>query len=212
MAFLLGELLVKMSYITQRQLDDALKVQSLEGGRIGEVLVKAGLISEEGILDALSKQFGIPIIDLDKTEIEEGVINLLPLHTVRRYNVMPVRKKGNTLTIAINDPTKIFDLKEIKLFTGYDINPLLTSESSMAKTIEKHYETTHNVELKRLMDDLGATENVSLEILEEEEAGDVAKLESDAKQPPVVQIVNHMFNKRYPRRALRDGSQDPLPY
>lgn len=203
MAFRLGELLVRMSHITQDQLDEALQQQKLEGGRIGEVLVRKGLMTEWGILEALSQQFGIPTIDLDTIQIDEDVISLIPVNTVRRYNIIPVRKKGNILTVAMVDPTKIFDLKEIKLFTGCDIEPVLTSEASVLKAIEAHYEGTHNVELKRLMDDLGATENVSLEILEEEESGDVARLESDAKQPPVVQIVNHIFTE-----AIKKGASD----
>jgi type IV pilus assembly protein PilB len=203
MAFRLGELLVRMSHITQQQLDDSLLQQKLEGGRIGEVLVRKGLITEAGILQALSKQFGIPLIDLEETEIDESVLSLIPVHTVRRYNIMPVRKKGRVLTLAIVDPTKIFDLKEIKLITGYDIEPVLTSESAIQRAIEKYYEATHNLELKKLMDDLGAVENVSLEILEEQESGDVAKLESDAKQPPVVQIVNHIFTE-----AIKKGASD----
>ena len=203
MAFLLGELLVRMSHITQKQLDEALIDQKLEGGRIGEVLIRKGLITEEGILQALSRQFAIPVIDLEETEIEEDVISLIPLNTVRRYNIMPIRKKGNTLTLALVDPTKIFDLKEIKLFTGFDIDPVLTSEAAVSKAIETYYETTHNVELRRLMDDLGAGDNLSLEIVEEEESGDVAKLESDAKQPPVVQIVNHIFTE-----AIKKGASD----
>jgi type IV pilus assembly protein PilB len=203
MAFLLGELLVRMSHITQKQLEEALLQQRLEGGRIGEVLVRKGLITDTGILEALSRQFGIPVIDLENAEIDEGVISLIPLNTVRKYNIIPIRKKGNVLTIALVDPTKIFDLKEIKLFTGYDIDPVLTSETQIAKAIEKYYETTHNLELKKLMDDLGASENMSLEILEEEESGDVAKLESDAKLPPVVQIVSHIFTE-----AIKKGASD----
>ncbi len=203
MAFRLGELLVRMSQITQKQLDEALLQQKLEGGRIGEVLIRKGLITEPGILEALSRQFGIPVVDLDNTTIDETVIGLIPANTARKYTIMPVSKKGNTLTIAIVDPTKIFDLKEIKIFTGYNIDPVLTSEAAVLKAIETYYETTHNVELRKLMDDLGATDNVSLEILEEEESGDVAKLESDAKQPPVVQIVNHIFTE-----AIKKGASD----
>jgi type IV pilus assembly protein PilB len=203
MAFHIGELLVRMSHITQKQLDEVMVVQKLEGGRIGDILVNKGMITQTAILDALSRQFGIPVIDLENTEIDETVIGLIPANTARKYLIMPVRKKGNTLTIAITDPTKIFDLKEIKLFTGFDIDPVLTSEPAVLKAIEAYYESTHNVELKRLMDDLGATDNVSLEILEEEESETIAKLESDAKQPPVVQIVNHTFTE-----AIKKGASD----
>ena len=201
MAFHIGELLVRMSHITQKQLDEVMVVQKLEGGRIGDILVKKGMISETAILEALSRQFGIPVIDLENTEIDETILSLIPANTARKYLILPVRKKGNTLTIAITNPAKIFDLKEIKLFTGFNIDPVLASETAVLKAIETYYESTHNVELKRLMDDLGATEGISLEILEEEESETIAKLESDAKQPPVVQIVNHTFTRRPSRKA-----------
>ncbi len=110
---------------------------------------------------------------------------------------------NNMLTIAISDPTKAFDLKEIKLLTGLDIEPLLASENAIAKAIETHYETNHAAELRKFMDGMGLGGDASLEIVEEEEKGDVTKLESDAKLPPVVQIVNHIFTE-----AISKGASD----
>jgi type IV pilus assembly protein PilB len=199
----LGDLLVKMSRITEQQLIEALKVQKNEGGKLGEVIVKMNFITEKGILEALSDQFGIPQINLDQTEIDVDVLPLIPLNTIRRFHIMPIRQVNNMLTIAMSDPTKAFDLKEIKLLTGLDIEPLLASENAIAKAIETHYETNHAVELRRFMDGLGVGAEASLEIVEEEEKGDVTKLESDAKLPPVVQIVNHIFTE-----AISKGASD----
>ncbi|MBP1733750.1 MAG: type secretion system protein [Deltaproteobacteria bacterium] len=199
----LGDLLVKMSRITEQQLIEALKVQKNEGGKLGEVIVKMNFITEKGILEALSDQFGIPQINLDQTEIDVDVLPLIPLNTIRRFHIMPIRQVNNMLTIAISDPTKAFDLKEIKLLTGLDIEPLLASENAIAKAIETHYETNHAVELRKFMDGLGVGAEASLEIVEEEEKGDVTKLESDAKLPPVVQIVNHIFTE-----AIAKGASD----
>jgi type IV pilus assembly protein PilB len=199
----LGDLLVKMSRITEQQLIEALKVQKNEGGKLGEVIVKMNFITEKGILEALSDQFGIPQINLDQTEIDVDVLPLIPLNTIRRFHIMPIRQVNNMLTIAMSDPTKAFDLKEIKLLTGLDIEPLLASENAIAKAIETHYETNHAVELRRFMDGLGVGAEASLEIVEEEEKGDVTKLESDAKLPPVVQIVNHIFTE-----AIAKGASD----
>jgi len=199
----LGDLLVKMSRITEQQLIEALKVQKNEGGKLGEVIVKMNFITEKGILEALSDQFGIPQINLDQTEIDQDVIPLIPLNTIRRFHIMPIRKVNNMLTIAISDPTKAFDLKEIKLLTGLDIEPLLASENAISKAIETHYETNHAAELRKFMDGLGVGADASLEIVEEEEKGDVTKLESDAKLPPVVQIVNHIFTE-----AIAKGASD----
>jgi len=199
----LGDLLVKMSRITEQQLIEALKVQKNEGGKLGEVIVKMNFITEKGILEALSDQFGIPQINLDQTEIDVDVLPLIPLNTIRRFHIMPIHQVNNMLTIAISDPTKAFDLKEIKLLTGLDIEPLLASENAIAKAIETHYETNHAVELRKFMDGLGVGTEASLEIVEEEEKGDVTKLESDAKLPPVVQIVNHIFTE-----AIAKGASD----
>jgi type IV pilus assembly protein PilB len=199
----LGDLLVKMSRITEQQLIEALKVQKNEGGKLGEVIVKMNFITEKGILEALSDQFGIPQINLDQTEIDADVIPLIPLNTIRRFHIMPIRQVNNMLTIAISDPTKAFDLKEIKLLTGLDIEPLLASENAISKAIETHYETNHAAELRKFMDGLGVGAEASLEIVEEEEKGDITKLESDAKLPPVVQIVNHIFTE-----AIAKGASD----
>jgi len=203
MALRLGDLLVKMSRITEQQLIEALKVQKNEGGKLGEIIVKMGFITEKGILDALSDQFGIPQINLEQTEIDEGVTTLIPLNTIRRFHIMPIRRMNNTLTIAISDPTKAFDLKEIKLLTGLDIEPLLASENGISKAIETYYETNHAAELKRFIEGLGVGGADSLEIVEEEEKNDITKLESDAKLAPVVQIVNHIFTE-----AISKGASD----
>ncbi|MGB4223926.1 MAG: type IV-A pilus assembly ATPase PilB [Syntrophorhabdus sp.] len=199
----LGDLLVKMSRITEQQLIEALKVQKNEGGKLGEIIINMNFITEKGILEALSDQFGIPQINLDQTEINPDVIPLIPLNTIRRFHIMPIRKMNNMLTIAISDPTKAFDLKEIKLLTGLDIEPLLASENAISKAIETHYETNHAAELRKFMDGLGVGADASLEIVEEEEKGDITKLESDAKLPPVVQIVNHIFTE-----AIAKGASD----
>ncbi len=199
----LGDLLVKMSRITEQQLIEALKVQKNEGGKLGEVIVKMGFITEKGILDALSDQFGIPKINLDQAEIDESVTTLIPLNTIRRFHIMPIRRANNTLTIAISDPTKAFDLKEIKFATNLDIEPLLASESAIERAIETYYETNHAAELKKFMEGLGFGGEESLEIVEEEDKNDVTKLESDAKLAPVVQIVNHIFTE-----AITKGASD----
>jgi type IV pilus assembly protein PilB len=203
MGLRLGELLVRMSRITDEQLKEALTLQKQEGGRIGEALIKMGSVSEQEILDALSQQFGIPLLDLERADIDETTIQLIPINTIRRFNIMPIRKTNNTLLIAISDPTKIFELKDITLLTGCDIKPYLTSESFINKAIKQFYESEHELELKEFIEGLSTSEFSSLEVLEDEEKYDIAKLESDSKQPPVVKIVNQMFAE-----AIKTGASD----
>lgn len=204
MGIRLGEFLVKTKHITQNQLNEALSIQRQEGGKLGEILIKMGVVTENDIMMALSSQFGIPLVDLSTVEIDREIVKMVPLTTVRRFNIMPVFQHKNVLTIAISDPARIFDLKEIKLFTGFDIKPLLASESTIADAIVQYYEEDRSVELKKLLDGFDLSEEVAaLQTVEEEEKGDVATLESDAEQPPVVKIVNHIFTD-----AIKRGASD----
>lgn len=203
MTYRLGELLVKKSLITEQQLNEALELQKQEGLRIGEILISMGLVSEDEILKALSEQFGIPLISLDNLTINESIINMIPVATARRYSIMPVRKNGNVLTVAICDPTRAFDLKEISLITGCEIRAMLASEESIYNAIERYYESSHSLELNKFMTDLGVEDGGSVEIIEEEDKKDIAMLESDARQPPVVKIVNHIFTE-----AIKENASD----
>ncbi len=190
---LLGELLVRMSLITQRQLDEALKVQRQLGGKLGEVLVTMGVLAEDDVLKALSKKFNIPLIDLESTEIEESVVKIIPSHYARRYHIMPVMKKRTTLTIAMADPTSINTISDIKFFTGYHVEPVIAKESAITGAIERYYGGAQTG-LRKVIEDMGVIQEASsLQVLEDEEKMDVATLEADAKQPPVVNIVNLMI-------------------
>ncbi len=187
---LLGELLVRMSLITQRQLDEALKVQRQLGGKLGEVLVTMGVLGEDDILRALSNKFNIPLIDLESSEIEDSVIKIIPSHYARRYHIMPVMKKRTTLTIAMADPTSVNTISDIKFFTGYHVEPVIAKESAITMAIERYYGGSQTG-LKKVIEDMGVIQEASsLQVVEDDEKMDVATLEADAKQPPVVNIVN----------------------
>jgi type IV pilus assembly protein PilB len=200
----IGDLLVTMSHITKQQLAEAMDVQKDRGGKLGQVLVDMGFITEGEMLKALSTKFVIPMVDLNKTEISENVIKMIPITMVRRFNVMPINRSGNTLCLAIADPTRASDTKAIKLLTGCEIQPFLTSEAQLEEAIGKYYETSHTVDVKQFMSELDVgVEETALEVLQEEEKSDIARLESDSKQPPVVKIVNHCFLE-----AIKAGASD----
>ena len=199
----IGDLLVTMGRISKQQLAKALDLQKEGGGeKLGQILVSMGVISEDEIMKALSIKFVIPMVDLNKTEVSENVIKMIPLTMVRRFNVMPISRSGNTLCVAISDPTRVSETKALKLLTGCEIQPFLTSEAQIEEAIEKHYEAPHTVEMKNFIFDLDTGES-SLEVLQEETNDDVARLESDSKQPPVVRIVNHCFLE-----AIRASASD----
>src|SRR5713226_7063180 len=148
MAVKLGDLLLKAKLITQEQLDAALKSQREEGGKLGEALVRIGALHENDITETLSQQFGVPSIDLANFDIEPGVIKIVPGDVARKYGVLPVNKTGATLTIAMGDPTNVFAMDDIKFMTGYNVEPVVASETALRSAIDKYYGTPRSLVLK----------------------------------------------------------------
>jgi len=203
MALKLGELLIKAKLIDEKQLNKALEEQKKAGGRIGEHLVRLGYVSEEDILDCLSQQYGVPSINLRHFEIDESIIRLIPADVARKYQFAPVSKTGATLTVAMSDPTNVFAMDDITFITGYRVEPVVASEEALREAIDKYYGTTHAIELKKVMEDLSAVEETSLEVLEDEENIDIADLEASADEAPVVRLVNLILTD-----SLKRGASD----
>jgi type IV pilus assembly protein PilB len=203
MSVRLGELLTKASLITQDQLKDALKVQKDTGSKLGETLIKLGFVSEEDITECLSQQFGVPSINLDHFEIDSSVIKLINADVARKYNILPVNKTGATITIAMADPTNVFAMDDIKFMTGYNVEPVVASELGIKAAIDNYYGTTSSLELKKVMEDLQSAESADLEVLEDDEELDVAALQEGAEEAPVVKLVNLIMTD-----AIKRGASD----
>jgi len=199
----LGEFLIKANLITEDQLEQALNEQRETGGRIGEHLLRLGFVTEEDILDCLSQQYGVPSINLRHFDIDESIIRLIPADVARKYQFIPVSKTGATLTVAMADPTNVFAMDDITFITGYRVEPVVASEDALREAIDKYYGTTHALELKKVMEDLAAVEESALEVLEEEENFDVTDLEASADEAPVVRLVNLILTD-----ALKRGASD----
>ncbi len=201
MVLRLGELLVKRGRLDNDQLDRALKVQREKGGRLGKILVGLGYMSDRDILEALAQQFDMPIVPVEEFQVDENAAKLLPPNMIRRHNIVPLEIKGNTLTIAAIDPTDVFIAKDISLYTGFKVHLVLASETAISKAIDRFYEQSHAVELQKVVEDIGYDEVASMQVLEEEQAQDVATLEAEAKQPPVVKMVTLMMTDAVVRGA-----------
>jgi type IV pilus assembly protein PilB len=203
MSVRLGELLTKASLITQDQLKEALRVQKETGGKLGETLIKLGFVSEEDITECLSQQFGVPSINLQHFEIDATVIKLIPADVARKYNILPVNKTGATITIAMADPTNVFAMDDIKFMTGYNVEPVVASELGIKAAIDNYYGTTSSLELKKVMEDLQTQETADLEVLEEDEELDVTALADSAEEAPVVKLCNLILTD-----AIKRGASD----
>lgn len=158
MAVKLGELLLKAKLITPDNLAAALKEQKQTGAKLGESLVKLGFVTEEDITETLSAQFGVPSINLTHFEIDSNVLKLVPADVARKYNILPVNKTGATLTIAMADPTNVFAMDDIKFMTGYNVEPVVASEIALQSAIDKHYGASHAIELKKVMEEMSTVD------------------------------------------------------
>ena len=135
----LGEILIKESLITSDQLRQALEHQKANGGRLGTCLMKLGFISDDEITGVLSRQYGVPSINLKFYEVDASVIKLIPQDTAVRYQIVPLSRVGSTLTIAMTDPTNVFAMDDIKFMTGFNVEPVVASETAIAEAITKFY-------------------------------------------------------------------------
>src|SRR5213592_3124636 len=202
MAVKIGEMLLKAGYISQNQLTEALEHQKKSGGKIGYNLVKMGFVREDDITNLLSEQYGVPSINLRHFDIDEAVIKLIPSEVAQKYLVIPVNRTGATLTVAMVDPTNVFAMDDIKFMTGYNVEPVVASEVAIKEAIDRYYGSIHALELKKVMDDLAQEENEqNLELLEDEQEVDLAKLEAATEEAPVVRLVNLILTDSIKRGA-----------
>src|SRR5579872_2337521 len=202
----LGELLLKENLISSDQLQQALEHQRANGGRLGNALVKLGLLTDDEITAVLSRQYGIPSINLAYFEVDPNVIKVIPMETALKYQVLPLSRVGSSLTLAMADVTNVFAMDDIKFMTGYNIEPVVASESAITEAIRKHYGNVEDQERKREIEELvgfideGQTESVELEA-EDESALNLAALERAAEEAPVIKLVNYILTDAVKRGA-----------
>ncbi len=194
----LGEILVANSLITREQLNAALVEQKESGGqlRLGTILIKNGFLTEQDLTTFLSKQYGVPSINLADVEIDPAVIKIIPGDVVQKYQVVPVNRAGSTLVIAMSDPSNIFAIDDIKFMTGYNVEVAVASESSIKGAIDKYYD--QSASLDEVMSNL---EMEDLEVIGEEDEVDVSSLERATEDAPVVKLVNLILTDAIKKKA-----------
>jgi len=144
----LGELLLKENLVTPQQLQEALAYQKTSGGKLGKAFVALGYVKDEEITSLLSRQYGVPSINLDHFEVDPAIIKIIPAETSRKYQILPLSRSGATLTIAMADPTNVFAMDDIKFMTGYNVEPVVASEAALEDAIEKYYGSPRSLVLK----------------------------------------------------------------
>ena len=202
----LGDLLVAEGLITADQLRQALSEQKGKADKLGSVLVRQGSITEEQLIGFLSRQYGIPSITLLNIEIDTETLRLVPVHIAKKYEVLPIKRIGGTLTLAMSDPTNVFALDDIAFMTNLQILPVVAPQAAIRKVLDRAYDA---VQPGSSMTDVISeiTGDVSsVEVLDDEQAGaqvDVFELKESADEAPIVKLVNMVLVD-----AIRRGSSD----
>jgi type IV pilus assembly protein PilB len=225
----LGEILVRENLISPQHLREALDYQREHGGRLGFNLVKLGLISDDMITAVLSRQYGIPSVNLDLFSIDESVLSLIPQEVAQKHSVLPLSRVGATLTLAMVDPTNVFAMDDVKFMTGLNVEPVVVAEGSVQQAIAKYYGTSREIELASIpekdpaydaakngngaithadlvsLDSLDFDEGAEgdVEVLEDNEEIDLTTLSKMSEDAPVVRLVNVLLVD-----SLRRGASD----
>src|SRR5215469_6760072 len=200
----LGDLLVKEKIITPEQLDAAVRKQKENGAnaRLGSVLVQLGFVTDEEVTNFLSRQYGVPAINLQYFEIDSMVVKLIPEDTAKRYQILPLSRVGASLTIAMVDPTNVFAMDDIKFMTGFNIEPVVASESAIQEAIEKAY-GKEQVQEENVDDLLASMDEADVELQAEQAEMDLSELEKSADEAPIVKLVNIIMSD-----AVKRGASD----
>ena len=194
----IGDLLVREGLITREQLQQALREQKSTGMRLGYVLVQLGLVQELEITKMLARQYRVPAIDLSRFEVDEKIIKLIPGDVALKHNVLPLKREGRTLTVGMADPTNVSVLDDLKFITRYDIFPVIAGEYTLRTAIERYYEQT-DAQLDSLLRDIEAEED--LEVIEEQDEDEAPMQVAD--DAPVVKLINGILTD-----AVKRGASD----
>jgi type IV pilus assembly protein PilB len=193
----LGELLVRENLISVQQLRKAQEEQQKAGSRIGTALIKVGAIEESKLTDFLSKQYGVPAINLKEFDIDPEIIKLVPKDVSEKHLVIPVNRAGSSLIVAMCDPSNIYAVDDLKFLTGYNIEPVVASEPAIREAIEK-YHAEKGPSLEDIVSDMAEDD---VELAEDGVGGDVEDMAKAADDAPVVKLVNLILKDAIAKRA-----------
>jgi type IV pilus assembly protein PilB len=195
----LGDVLIREGLLTRAKCDQALAEQRSSGHRLGYVLVKLGLVPELEITKILARQHRMPAVDLSRFEVDPKILKLIPADLATKQVVLPLKREGRTLTVAMADPTNMGLVEDLKFITRYDVFPVLAGEYTLRSIIDRHYQGSDQ-QLQDILKDMeGQGEDVEIVSEMEDEAATQAQID-DA---PVVKLINGLLID-----AVRRGASD----
>ena len=196
----LGDILMREGLISREQLTAALAEQKASGHRLGYVLVKLGLVQELEVTKVLARQSRMPAVDLSRFEVDPKIIKLVPADFALKHIVLPLKREGRTLTVAMADPSNTGVLDDLKFITRYDLFPVIAGEYTLRNLIEKHFESSDQ-QLQSILKEMEGIEDADVEVVEEQE--DEAATQAQINDAPVVKLINGVLTD-----AVKRGASD----
>ena len=200
----IGDLLVKEGLITREQLQKALDEQRQSGTRVGYNLVKFGFIQENELTRCLARQYKMPAVDLSKFEVDPKIVKLVPADLATKHLVLPLKRDGRTLTVAMADPSNLGVIEDLKFITRYDIFPVIAGEFTLRNVVEKYYES-NDVQMASLLSEIEGLESESdVEVVADtQEEMSATALAAAVDDAPVVKLINAILTD-----AVKRGASD----
>ncbi len=195
----LQQILISENLISKEDLDKALAEQTENGGELSRILIRMKLVSEDDLTHALSQGLGIPPIDISRMKIDPAVLKIIPKDLAVKYQIMPISKMGQNLTLAMADPLNIFTIDNIKILTGLNITPLIAKSSQMAETIQKYYSTTSDETLEKIIQDIRDAEE--LELIKEAEVDGRESVEELSQDAPMIKLTDTIVQQAVVAKA-----------
>lgn len=193
----LGELLFRENLITARELQEAASESQKSGGRLGYSLTKLGYIAEADLTNFLSKQYGVPSINLSEFDVDEDVISLVPKDVAQKHRCVPINRAGASLIVAMADPSNIYAIDDLKFLTGYNIEVVVASEVAIEEAIHRYYD---QVNYDQVMEGFDESE---IEFGDDEDDVNIVDLEKASSEAPVVRLINLVLVN-----AIKKGASD----
>jgi len=202
----LGEVLLRSQLVTEKELEQAEESSKEHGAGLAGELTRLGIVQETQLVEFLSRQYGVPSVDLEEVEVPEEIIDLIPREVAERHSVIPIDRHGSTLVVAMSDPSNIYAMDDIKFLTGFNVEVVVTSEASLKTALERYYESSSD-----LTGILEGFEDDEVDFLSDGDDLDLEGLENEAGEAPVVRLVNLVLVDAI-KRGASDIHIEPYEY
>lgn len=198
----LTKILIDREVLKPADLEKALAVQKEKGGTLSDVIVEQGFVTKNDLMVILSKELGVPPINLSKYKVDPQVLKLIPKKIVKNYKIIPLSVLGNTLTVALSDPLNVFAMDDIKVLTGFEVSPVLATEKDIKDAIRQQYEEDGTAAIEKIVSGMDSPDGLSLVgrsgNAQVEKSSELLKITQEA---PVVKITNLLLAEAINIRA-----------